>query len=179
MRVASVAERCAIRATFLHTLYSHPLTCALAESLYQECDTFDVVVACWWIAFKVEECDLTISVKEICSIFLLTPEQTTNAEWRVLDDPTRRIWNRTSLHAIYDCLPVASTQKYHSWLIALLMYNLVDMMPPDEWAMVLVQVVSGSCVPAVLQTVVYTIIDADRRHHCPGSHRLCFTPTIV
>ena len=57
-----------IQSVFVTQLRAHPLTFAMARSMHCE-ETLLTVVACWWMAFKFEEVDTTLTVDDLHNLF--------------------------------------------------------------------------------------------------------------
>tara|TARA_X000000368_G_C22954188_1_gene678014 strand:- start:4 stop:636 length:633 start_codon:yes stop_codon:yes gene_type:complete len=172
-----------IQQVFVEQIDAHPLTFATAREMYRTGDTPLIIVACWWMAFKFEETNSTLTVDEVHHMFptIVDPDQYSlqlrNAEKTVLARQNFRMPYMTRVREIYDLLPTNSAHEYHDWLTTLQDYRVIHMLSASHWVSILTPALQRTRVSPTLQLLALTFRRRHRQHLCPTTPRIGFKRT--
>lgn len=157
-----------IQQVFVTKIGVHPLVFATACEMHHTDDTPLTVATCWWMAFKFEETNSTITVEDMHRMFPTIVDakqnalQLRNAENMVLARQNFRMPYMTHMREIYDLLPTDSAHEYHDWLTTLQDHRLIHMFPASRWVHIMTLVLRTTLVSPALQILVFTFW---RRHY--------------
>ena len=177
-----------IQQVFVKQMGIHPLTFATAREMHREGDTPLLVVACWWMAFKFEETNSTLTVDEMHCMFPTIVDndryalQLREAEKTVLARQNFCMPYMTRMREIYDLLPTDSAHEYHSWLTTLQDYRVIHMLSAPHWVSILTPALQRTRVSPTLQLLALTFRRRHRQRICPPTPRIGLKregPTLV
>ena len=169
-----------VQQVFVQQFAAHPLTFATAREMHCKGDTPLIIVACWWMAFKFEETNTTLTVDEIYHMFptIVDPDrhglQLRNAEKMVLARQNFCMPYMTRMREIYDLLPAASAHEYHGWLTTLQDYHVIHMLSAPHWVSILTPALHRTLVSPTLQLLALTFRRRHRQRLCPSTPRIGF-----
>lgn len=169
-----------VQQVFVKQIGVHPLTFATAREMHRKGDTPLIIVACWWMAFKFEETNTTLTVDEVYHMFptIVDPEehglQLRNAEKMVLARQNFCMPYKTHMREIYDLLPTDSAYVYHGWLTALQDYRVIHMLSASHWVSILTPALQRTHVSPTLQLLALTFRRRHRQRLCPSTPRIGF-----
>lgn len=172
-----------IQQVFVKQMGVHPLTFATAREMHRKGDTPLITVACWWMAFKFEETNSTLTVDEVYRMFptIVDPSQRglqlRNAEKVVLTRQNFCMPYMTHMREIYDLLPTNSAHEYHDWLTALQDYRVIHMLSASHWVSILTPALLRTHVSPTLQLLALTFRRRHRQRLCPSTPRIGFKRT--
>tara|TARA_B110001450_G_scaffold257061_1_gene290805 strand:- start:7948 stop:8574 length:627 start_codon:yes stop_codon:yes gene_type:complete len=175
---ASMEVQRMIQQVFDKQIKVHPLTFATAREMYHTDDTPIIVLACWWIAFKFEETNATITVDDLHHFFPTIVDtnkcclQLRNAEKMILARQNFHIPYMTRMREIYNLLPTDSANEYHDWLTTLQEYRVLHTFPASHWVEILVPALQRTKVSLTLQLLMYTFRRRHRQRLCPSTPRV-------
>tara|TARA_B110001450_G_scaffold244530_1_gene256766 strand:+ start:148 stop:774 length:627 start_codon:yes stop_codon:yes gene_type:complete len=164
-----------IQQVFVSQFGVHPLTFATAREMHRPGDTPLTVVTCWWMAFKFEETDSTLTVDEVHDTFpaIVDTDQYANklreAERMVLVRQKFCMPYMTRMREIYDLLPTGATHEYHDWLTTLQDYRVIHMLSASHWVHVLTPALQRTSVSPTLQLLALTFRRRHRQRLCPST----------
>ena len=167
-----------IQSVFVTQLRAHPLTFAMARSMHREGDTPLTVVACWWMAFKIEETDTTLTVDDLHDLFPVIVDdycramELRNAERMVLQRQRFRMPYKTPMRDIYDLLPADRARQYHDWLMTLQDYDVLRMFSATHWVQLLTSVLERTGFAPALQLLSHTFRRRHRQRRSRGGASL-------
>jgi len=177
-----------IQQVFVKQIGVHPLTFATAREMHRVGDTPLTVVACWWMAFKFEETNTTLSVDEMHHMFPTIVDtdrcalQLREAERMVLARQNFCMPYMTRMREIYDLLPTDTAHEYHGWLTTLQDYRVIHMLSPSHWVHILTPALQRTRVSPTLQLLALTFRRRHRQRLCPSTPRIGLKregPTLV
>lgn len=177
-----------IQSVFVTQLRVHPITFAIAREMHREDDTPLTVVACWWMAFKFEETDTTLTVDDLHNLFPVIVDpycravELRNAERMVLQRQNFCMPYRTLMRDIYDLLPADRAEQYHNWLMTLQDYGVLRMFSAPHWVQLLTSVLERTGFAPALQLLSLTFRRRHRQRLCPLTPRIGLKrggPTLV
>lgn len=167
-----------IQSVFVTQLRVHPVTFATACEMYRKGDTPLTVVACWWIAFKFEETNSTITVGDLHSMFPSIVDdyerslELRRAERTVLERQNFCIPYKNPMRDIYDLLPPDRARQYHDWLTTLQDYGVLCLFSARDWVKLLTVAVDRIQFPTALQLLSLTFRRRHRQRLCPSTPRI-------
>lgn len=177
-----------IQSVFVTQMSVHPITFAIAREMHREGDTPLTVVACWWMAFKFEETNTTLTVDDIHNLFPVIVSiscravELRNAERMVLQRQNFCMPYKTHMRDIYDFLPPDRAEQYHDWLMTLQDYGVLHMCSAPHWVQLLTSMVERTEFAPVLQFLSLTFRHRHRKRLCPSTPRIGLKrdgPTLV
>ena len=167
-----------IQQVFVREVTVHPLTFATAREMYRTGDTALTVVACWWMAYKFEEVNMSLTVGDLALIFPTIVDKYRNAEalrkteLMVLARQNFCMPYHTRMREIYNLLPVESAKKYHRWLAVLQDYNVLHIFSAPHWVHLLVPALQQTSMSTTLQLIALTFRRRHRQRLCPTTPRI-------
>lgn len=167
-----------IQQVFVNQIRAHPLTFAMAREMHRTGDTPLTVVACWWMAFKFEETNSTLTVDEMHHMFptIVHSDQHAlrlrEAEKMVMARQNFCMPYRTRMREIYDLLPMDTAHEYHGWLTTLQDYRVIHMFPAPHWVQILTPALQRTSVSPTLQLLALTFRRRHRQRLCPPTPRI-------
>lgn len=177
-----------IQQVFVKQIGVHPLTFATAREMHRVGDTPLTVVACWWMAFKFEETNSTLTVEDIHHMFPTIVDidqyafQLREAERMILARQNFCMPYMTRMREIYDLLPADTAHEYHDWLTTLQDYRVIHMLSPSHWVHILIPALQRTRVSPTLQLLALTFRRRHRQRLCPSTPRIGLgraVPTLV
>lgn len=177
-----------IQQVFVKQFGAHPLTFATARDMHREGDTPLIVVACWWLAFKFEDTDSTLTVDDLHHMFPTIVDtdryalQLREAERMVLVRQNFRMPYITRMRKIYNLLPKDTAHEYHDWLMTLQDYRVIHMLSATHWVQILTPALQRTRVSPTLQLLALTFRRRHRQRLCPSTPRIGLKregPTLV
>lgn len=177
-----------IQQVFVTQMRVHPLTFATAREMHRTGDTPLTVVACWWMAFKFEEINSTLTVYQMHKMFPTIVDtdqhgrQLRNAERMVLSRQGFGMPYKTRMREIYDLLPADSAHEYHDWLANLQDYRVIHMFSAPHWVYILTPALKRTQVFPAVQLLALTFRRRHRQHLLPSTPSIGLRregPTLV
>jgi hypothetical protein len=167
-----------IQQVFVKQIGVHPLTFATAREMHRTGDTPLTVVVCWWMAFKFEEINSTLTVDDVHNLFPTIVDidrralQLRNAENMVLARQNFCMPYMTRMREIYDLLPTDTARDYHEWLTTLHDYRVIHMFSASHWVHILIPALQRTRASPTLQLLALTFRRRHRRRLCPPTPRI-------
>lgn len=167
-----------IQQVFVKQIGVHPLTFATAREMHRTGDTPLTVVACWWMAFKFEEVNSTLTVDEMHHMFPTIVDtdqyalQLREAEKMVLARQNFCMPYMTRMREIYDLLPKDTAHEYHGWLTTLQDYRVIHMLSASHWVHILTPALQRTRISPTLQLLALTFRRRHRQRLCPSTPRI-------
>lgn len=167
-----------IQQVFVREVTVHPLTFATAREMHCTGDTPLTVVACWWMAYKFEEVNMTMTVDDLVYMFPTIVDRDRNAEalrkteLMVLARQNFCMPYHTRMREVYNLLPSESAKKYHRWLAVLQDYNVLHIFSAPDWVHLLVPALEQTSMSTTLQLLALTFRRRHRQRLCPTTPRI-------
>ena len=179
--MATADVRRMIQQVFVRQLRVHPLTFATAVEMYRPNDIAVNIVASWWMAFKVEEMNTTLTVGDLHRLFPFIVDRdghnVRTAERVVLERMAFFIPYHNRMREIYNRLPADSADQYHEWLITLQEYGVIHMFSAPHWVQLLTPILKRTGMLPAMQILVSMFRRRHRQHLCPHTPRLTYRST--
>lgn len=150
-----------------------PSSAAISYLLMQDSDNEAQTIACWWIAAKFDTGNMIPCNCLVRDLPIIGSTMTLLlAERDVLVRCDFHIPWDTIVRRVYDHLPEAIGTKHDEWLHALLRHGLIHILSPFDWACVLQNLLEGTSISSILQSVSYSFGRRARKRMLPNSPRI-------